>query len=125
MASRCFFAYFKDFARHSTDVACVFPRGYRHERWSYRQLAAVANQFARELGARGIGKGDAVLLWSANCGEWLVAFWGCALCGVIAVPIDDGASEDFAKRISESVRTRFVLCTQERAEIFGGIPTIS
>jgi len=36
-----------------------------------------------------------VLLWSANCAEWVAAFLGCALCGAIAVPVDDAASPDF------------------------------
>jgi long-chain acyl-CoA synthetase len=109
-----------DFERWGKDNDCayVFPRGYRRERWSYQRVAGVAYQFARELEARNIAKGDAVLLWSPNCAEWVAAFLGCALCGVIAVPIDDAASPDFARRISAQVRTRLVLCPRERAPIF-------
>jgi long-chain acyl-CoA synthetase len=107
-----------DFERWGGDCAYVFPRGYRRERWSYQRVAGVAYQFAHELEARNIGKGDAVLLWSPNCAEWVAAFLGCALCGVIAVPIDDGASPDFARRISAQVRTRLVLCPRERAPVF-------
>ena len=107
-----------DFERCSGDCAYVFPRGYRHERWSYQRVAGVAYQFARELEARHIAKGDAVLFWSSNCAEWVSAFLGCALCGVIAVPIDDAASPDFARRISAQVRTRLVLCPRERAPLF-------
>ena len=112
-----------DFERWGKDSDCayVFPRGYRRERWSYRRVAGVAYQFARELEARNIAKGDAVLLWSPNCAEWVAAFLGCALCGVIAVPIDDAASPDFARRISAQVRTRLVLCPRERASIFDGL----
>ena len=107
-----------DFERWGGDCAYVFPRGYRHERWSYQRVAELAYQFARELEARHIVKGDAVLLWSPNCAEWVAAFLGCALCGVIAVPVDDAASPDFARRISEQVRTKLVLCPRERATIF-------
>ncbi|MFZ0796604.1 MAG: AMP-binding protein [Terriglobales bacterium] len=96
----------------------MFPRGYRHERWSYQRVAGSAYQFARELEARNIAKGDAVLLWSPNCAEWVAAFLGCALCGVIAVPVDDAASPDFARRISAQVRTKLVLCPRERAAFF-------
>ncbi len=110
-----------DFERWGGDCAYVFPRGYRRERWSYQRVAGVAYQFARELEARKIAKGDAVLLWSPNCAEWVAAFLGCALCGVIAVPIDDAASLDFARRISAQVRTRLVLCPRERAPIFDGL----
>ncbi len=95
----------------------MFPRGYRRERWSYQRVAGVAYQFARELQARQITKGDAALLWAPNCAEWVAAFLGCALCGVIAVPIDDAASSDFARRIGAQVRTRVVLCPRERAPV--------
>jgi long-chain acyl-CoA synthetase len=107
-----------DFERWGDDCAYVFPRGYRHERWSYRSIAGVAYQFARELEARNIAKGDAVLLWSPNCAEWVAAFLGCALCGVIAVPVDDAASPDFARRISGQVRTKLALCPRERTTVF-------
>jgi long-chain acyl-CoA synthetase len=110
-----------DFERWGGDCAYVFPRGYRRERWSYQRAAGVAYQFARELEARNIGKGDAVLLWSPNCAEWVAAFLGCALCGVIAVPVDDGASPDFARRIAAQVRTKLVLCPRERAPVFDGL----
>ncbi len=112
-----------DFERWGDDCAFVFPRGYRRERWSYRRVAGVAYQFARELEARNIAKGDAVLLWCPNCAEWVAAFLGCALCGVIAVPVDDAASPDFARRISGQVRTRLVLCPREHATVFDGSST--
>ena len=117
--------YFDDLSRHGKECAYVYPRGYRHERWGYRQVAETARRFARELQAREIGKGDAVVLWSANCAEWVAAFWGCALCGVIAVPIDDGANPEFARRISAQVKTKLVICARERAAVFEGIPAIA
>ncbi len=113
-----------DFERWGNGGAYVFPRGYRTERWSYRRVAGVAYQFSRELEARNVAKGDAVLLWSPNCAEWVAAFLGCALCGVIAVPVDDAASPDFARRISGQVRTKLVLCPRERATVFEEIATL-
>src|SRR5258708_31651718 len=124
MERRAFLDCCGDFSRLGEECAYVYPRGYRRERWSYRRVAETSYRFARELQARKIGKGDAVLLWSPNCAEWVAAFWGCALCGVVAVPLDDGASPDFARRISAQVRTRLVLCPGERSSLFDGIPTI-
>ncbi len=113
-----------DFERWgSRDLAYVFPRGYRHERWTYRRVAEVAYQFARELESRNIAKGDAVLLWSPNCAEWVAVFLGCALCGAIAVPVDDGSSPDFACRISAQVRTKLIVCPRERASVFNALLT--
>lgn len=113
-----------DFARWGSECAYVVPRGYRWERWSYRRVAETAYQLARELQARNIGRGDAVLLWSTNCAEWVAAFFGCALCGAIAVPLDDAAAPDFARRVSARVRTKLVLCPRERAGDFAGIAAI-
>ena len=61
-------------ARRS-EVAYVNRRGFRTLRWTYRQLAELAFRFARELEARGIGKGDRVLLWgdlSLDYAPWCV-----------------------------------------------------
>src|SRR6266550_6149942 len=116
--------YFEDFARLGREIAYVYPRGYRRERWTYRRVAETAYQFGRELGSRKIAKGDAVMLWSENCAEWVAAFWGCALSGVVAVPMDYGASPDFARRISAHVNTRLVVCPRQRAAVFEAIPSI-
>ncbi|MGA3090043.1 MAG: AMP-binding protein [Terriglobales bacterium] len=114
-----------DFERWGDECAYVFPRGYRRERWAYRRVCELAYQVARELQARNIPKGDAVLLWSENCAEWVAAFLGCALCGVLAVPVDDAASPDFALRVSAQIRTRLALCPRERAAFLAGIETIA
>lgn len=124
MEHRSLLSYLDDFARLGNECAYVYPRGYRRERWSYRRVAHAAYRFARELEARRVIKGDAVLLWSPNCAEWVAAFFGCALCGVIVVPIDDSASPDFAQRVARQVRTKLVLCPRDRAALFAPIPTI-
>ncbi|MFZ0479654.1 MAG: AMP-binding protein [Terriglobales bacterium] len=110
--------------RWGSGPACVFPRGYRRERWSYARIADAATQLAREFAFRNIAKGDAVLLWSPNCAEWIAAFLACAVSGVIAVPVDDASSPSFARRIGEQVRTKLVVCPRERAAIFAGLPTL-
>ena len=55
---------------------------------------------------QGIGKGDKVLIWGENCAEWVAAFFGCLLRGVVVVPIDKIAAPDFAVRIAEQVDAR-------------------
>ena len=66
-------------------------------------MAESAFQFARELEARGIAKGDRVLIWGENRAEWVAAFFACALRAAIAVPMDDAASPDFAVRVHGEV----------------------
>src|SRR5262245_59578658 len=43
------------------EIAVAHQRVLRVARWSYARLAQTAFQFARELEARGVGKGDRVL----------------------------------------------------------------
>ena len=113
-----------DFARWGSEWAYVYPRGYRHERWSYRQVADTAYRFARELQSRHIDKGDAVLLWAANSAEWVAAFLGCAICGVVVVPLDDTANSDFVQRVAAQTKPRLVLCSPGRASLFGDTPAL-
>ncbi|MGH8649435.1 MAG: AMP-binding protein, partial [Burkholderiales bacterium] len=89
-------------------------RGLRTQRRTYRQVVGMASQFARELEARGIGRGDRVLLWGPNSVEWVAAFWGCLLRGAVVVPMDQIAAPEFAARVIRQVDARLVLTTRER-----------
>ena len=111
-----------DFGRWGSECAYVHPRGYRHERWSYRNVTDTAYRFARELQSRGVNRGDAVLLWAANSAEWVAAFVGCALCGVVVVPLDDTASPDFVQRVAAQTEPKLILCPPERASLFADVP---
>jgi long-chain acyl-CoA synthetase len=92
------------------EIAYVHRRGFRTLRWTYGQLAELAFRFARELDARGIGKGDRVLLWGDNCAEWVGVFFGCMLRGAVAVPIDRIAAPDFAQRVMSDVDANLIVC---------------
>ncbi len=104
------------------ETAFVQRRGFRTLPWSYRQTGELAFRFARELEARGIGKGDRVMLWGENCAEWVAAFFGCMLRGAIAVPMDRIAAEDFAQRVAADVDAKLILCSTSLAEHAGGRP---
>src|SRR5277367_4973631 len=109
--------YLDDFLRRGEECAYVQRRGYRSERWSYGRAAETAFQFARELEARGIRKGERVVLWGPNSAEWVAAFFGCALRGVIAVPMDDIATPDFALRVQEQVGAKLAVCSREHGQM--------
>ena len=99
MERRSVVEYLEDFLRRGRECAYVQLRGYRTERWTYRQVAETAFRFARELEKRGIGKGERVLLWGAELGGvGGGVFWLC-LRGVIVVPVDDAGAADFAQRV--------------------------
>jgi long-chain acyl-CoA synthetase len=103
------------FLRKGQETAYVQRRGYRSVRWSYRQVADLAFQFARELDAREITKGERVLIWGPNSAEWVAVFLGCTLRGVVVVPMDDVATPDFALRVHQQVGARLLVCSAEHA----------
>src|ERR1700722_7525079 len=119
MTLRSLTDYVPRFLSRARDTAYIQPHGYRTERWSYKQVAETAFRFARELEARGIGKGDRVFLWGPNSGEWVSAFWGCVLRGAIVVPVDDIAPPVFFHRVHQQVNARLLMasCTHEKQSI--------
>jgi long-chain acyl-CoA synthetase len=104
-----------NFRAHLDERAYGQRCGYRMERFSYGQVLEMALLFARDLEARGIGKGDRVMLWGENCAEWVAAFFGCALRGAVVVPMDDGASAEFAERVARQVEAKLWVCSREHA----------
>jgi long-chain acyl-CoA synthetase len=99
------------------ETAIAEQRGLRVVRWSYERLAQTAFQFARELEARQIGKGDRVLIWGENSAEWVAAFFGCLLCGAVVVPLDEQSAPDFALRVQQQVQAKLLLTTRYDAEM--------
>ena len=93
-----------DFRRHGSQIAVVRHRGVRRIRTSYAEIAHLAGRFAAYLAERGIAPGERVLLWAENSAEWMAAFHGCILRGVLAVPLDAYGSPDFAQRVCADVR---------------------
>ena len=123
MERRSVVEYLASFLRRGRECAYVQQRGYRAERWSYRQVAETAFRFARELERRGIGKGERVLLWGPNSAEWVAVFFGCALRGAIVVPIDEAGAADFTLRVYQQVDAR--LLVGSRAHVLPSIPVLA
>lgn len=105
-----------NFQAHHNERAYGQRRGYRMEWFSYGQVLQMAADFGRELQSRGITKGDRVLLWGANSAQWVAAFLGCAMCGVVAVPMDDGASDEFAQRVAQQVKAKLLVCSRSHSQ---------
>ncbi len=95
------------------EIAYIQRRGYRTVRWSYKQVADNTFRFARELQNRGIKKGDRILLWGPNSAEWVAAFFGIALVGVV-VPIDYISEPDFVQRVFQQVDAKLLVCSSDR-----------
>jgi len=93
--------------------------------WSYRELYEAACGAAALLRDRGVGRGERVLLWSANRPEWTACLLGAALRGAVVVPLDEGASCEQARRIAREVDAVLVLHGEEQDGPALGVPAAS
>lgn len=70
---------------------------------TYAQLDAEVRRFAANLAARGVGRGDTVVLFLPVVPEAVVAFLACAMLGAISVPAFTGYGPDaLATRLRDS-----------------------
>ncbi len=119
--------YFEDLAAARGEFL-VYDDGLRTRRFSYQQVAAAARGFAATLHQAGLRKGDAVLFWSENRPEWVAAFWGCVISGLVVVPLDYRSSLAFVSRVGSIVGARLALLGDDPADIphapEGTAPTI-
>jgi long-chain acyl-CoA synthetase len=114
-----------DFRCYGRQTAVVRYVGVRRRVSSYEEIARLAGRFAALLSERRIGFGDRVVLWAENGAEWIAAFYGCMLRGVIAVPLDAYGTAEFAARVAADVRPSMVVGDAELLlSLKGGWPKV-
>ncbi len=114
-----------DFRRYGEQIAVVTHRGNRRFSSTYAQLAELSARCAHGFDQLGLEPGDRVLLWGNNSVEWVAAFFGCILRGIVAVPLDAAGSLELAQRVVAEVQPR--LLTGDLAllqKLSPGIPTL-
>jgi long-chain acyl-CoA synthetase len=109
MARESLLEYFEAESRPARETAIAWRRGYRMARWTHAELLRAAGNFLAELAARGVVKGDRVLLWGENSGEWVAVFLGCVFTGAVAVPMDAIAELGFARRVVEQTCAKLIV----------------
>src|ERR1700677_2988781 len=115
----------REYAGKGDEIAFRHRVGYRMRSWTYAQTAAEANRVARELEHRGIGKGDAALLWAENSPEWVAVFFGCVLRGAVVVPIDHGSTPEFVARVAQECAAKVMFRSGGVAESATPVPVIA
>jgi long-chain acyl-CoA synthetase len=90
------------------------PRHYSH-----REIDDLGNACARGLVQRGLVKGDAVAILSANRAEFLVAFLGILRAGMIAVPISYKFPGELIDYVLTDCSVKYMICDGQRRGAFG------
>jgi long-chain acyl-CoA synthetase len=116
MPRESLFEYLDLFRNYGGQVAYLERRGYRTITWTYAEVAEFALRFAAALRSRDLALGDRILLWAPNSAEWVAAFLGCALQGIVVVPIDDIATADFALRVYGQVSAKLLVCSRQHSQ---------
>ena len=73
-------------ASHGAREACIFSESGL--RWSYADLAAIADDLAAGLLALGLDKGDRIGIWAPNRPEWIALQYASAKIGLVLVNIN-------------------------------------
>jgi long-chain acyl-CoA synthetase len=90
------------------------------ERISHERHLHLAERFAASIVELGVRKGDRVAIAMRNLPEWSVAFFGAAMAGAIAVPVNAfGTGEELAFAITDADAT-VVVADGERLERLAG-----
>ena len=106
----------ENFQKHRDECAYRQHRGYRTESFTYREVLQLASGVEQELARRGIVKGERVMVWGENSAEWVAVFLGCAIRGVVVVPMDDGASVNFAERVARQVEAKLLVASRRHVQ---------
>lgn len=94
------------------------PRHYTHA-----ELDRQARACARGLLARGLARGDAVAILSANRAEYVVAYLAALRAGMVAVPVNFKLPRETIALVLRDCAAKFVFCDRERrAAVPAGLP---
>lgn len=97
-----------------------------HEIWTYGRLRRDADAVARALAKRGLARGAAVGILSANRPEFLVAYFGIMRAGLCAVPINHKLPPETVRHIAADSAIRLIYADGERmALVPDGVPAVS
>jgi acyl-CoA synthetase (AMP-forming)/AMP-acid ligase II len=92
------------------------PGAYADERFAaltYRQADQVANQVAHALLARGLDRGDVVLLFCENSVEAYLAKIGIAKAGLVAAPLNPMMAPDLVAAMIDLVQPKLAIVDAE------------
>ena len=111
---------FDSFREWDRDFAVTERRGYRQKKVTYAELSSNALFWSYALAGRGIGPGDRILLWGPNSSDWIACFWAILLRGAVAVPMDAGATLEFASKTIQEAGIKLILRDNSQPELPGG-----
>jgi fatty-acyl-CoA synthase len=95
--------------RHAGEIALVWGE----RRWTWAELDRRVNAMAVALAARGIGKGDRVLVQSKNCNQMFESMFACFRLGAVWVPTNFRLTADEVAYLAKASDAAAMICGAE------------
>src|ERR1700742_463804 len=83
---------------------------WAEKRWTWREIDAQVSALAAALAARGIGKGDRILVHSKNCDEMFFSLFAAFRLGAVWVPTNFRLMPDEVAYLATSSGAKGFLC---------------
>lgn len=83
--------------KYKERVVYEIKRGFRTERFTFREVYELSLKTASFLQQKGVKKSDRVAIWAPNMPEYPILYFGCWLAGAVAVPIDLRTTQETIK----------------------------
>ena len=94
-------------------------------RLTYGDLSAAVASVAHGLHrVHGIRRGDRVAIYAANCPEWILTFWACAVLGAQTVAMNGWWTGPEAMLALELTDPKLLVCDKRRADRLGSVVSV-
>jgi long-chain acyl-CoA synthetase len=112
--------------RDPEKLAIIDLGGESERRVTFAELDRTAMAVARGLRARGYARGDRIAILSANCSEYLAAYYGIMRAGLVAVPVNYRFPAATIAFILRDCGAKLVFCDSvRRGQCPPGLPVVS
>jgi long-chain acyl-CoA synthetase len=103
--------------RYGDKTALVCPE----RRLSFTELDILSNRCANALTDLGVEPGDRVTLYSGNCWEWVVSYYGALKTGAVINPINVMLTPGEVEFVANDCGASIVLASHEKALSIQGV----
>lgn len=101
--------------RSGTRLALIEPvEGNTLSTFTYQALQERVFAFAGYLQQQELPPGERIMIWSPSRSNWLIAYLGALLVGMVVVPLDTNSREDFLQRIATATEAKFLVTTRKQ-----------
>lgn len=97
--------------KYGENIAVILP----DRKMSFIELDSMSNRFANALVDLGVQGGDRVTLYSSNCWEWIVSYYGALKTGAVINPINVMLTPGEVEFVANDCGASFVVASREKA----------